>query len=176
MMTRRILAVLALGLATLSSTRLCAQDVFLFNTNNPSWTWRQGTSEASTPVEAWRATNYNEAGFTPAPAPFYYGDLLTGGTLITNMINNYSSIFLRKTFVVTNANDFSALKLGYRCDDGFIAWLNGVEVFRYNMPAGNILFNGTASGSVTPDPAPFYNAEKSFAFVTTKVLRRKIDE
>ena len=162
-MTRRILAVLALGLATLSSTRLCAQDVFLFNTNNPSWTWRQGTSEASTPVEAWRATNYNEAGFTPAPAPFYYGDLLTGGTLITNMINNYSSIFLRKTFVVTNANDFSALKLGYRCDDGFIAWLNGVEVFRYNMPAGNILFNGTASGSVTPDPAPFYNANLSAA-------------
>ena len=119
MMTRCILATLAFGLAALSSTQLCAQDVFLLNTNNPSWTWRKGTSEASAPVSTWRATNYNEAGFTAAPAPFYYGDLLTGGTLITDMINSYSSIFLRKTFVVTNANDFTALKLGYRCDDGW---------------------------------------------------------
>ena len=163
MMTRRILAVLALGLAVFLCPQLHAQDVFLFNTNNPSWTWRGGTSEASAPVGAWRATNYNEAGFSNAPAPFYYGDLLTGGTLITNMFNSYSSIFLRKTFVVTNANDFSALKLGYRCDDGFIAWLNGVEVFRYNMPAGSILYNGTASGAVVPDPAPFFTANLSAA-------------
>ena len=162
-MTRRILTALALGLAVILCPQLHAQDVFIFNTNNPSWTWRKGTSEASNPVGAWRATNYNEAGFTAVPAPFYYGDLLTGGTLITDMLNSYSSIFLRKTFVVTNASDYTALKLGYRCDDGFIAWLNGVEVFRYNMPAGNIPFNGTAPGAVAIDPAPFFTANLSAA-------------
>src|SRR5439155_6683800 len=33
-------------------------------------------------------------------------------------------------------------------DDGFIVWLNGVEVGRANMPAGFVAYNGRALGSI----------------------------
>ncbi len=138
--------------------------------NSPSaWNWRQGTSEASAPTAAWRATNFNDSAFTPANAPFWYGDALAGGTQITDMLNSYSSIFMRKTFVLANAGDIAALRMGYRCDDGFIAWINGVEVFRYNMPAGNIAYNGVASGAVAIDPAPLFTTDLGAAAVTALV-------
>ena len=59
-----------------------------------AWRWRPGITEASTPAEAWRGLAFNDAAFTTAPAPFWYGDVLPGGTEITGMINVYGSIFL----------------------------------------------------------------------------------
>src|SRR5205085_757872 len=43
------------------------------------------------------------------------------------------------------------LWLNAQSDDGFIAWINGVEVLRYNMPSGQIPFDGAAS-SASPEP------------------------
>jgi hypothetical protein len=67
------------------------------------------------------------------------------GTRLTDMDGGYSSLFLRKTFNVTNPTQITGMELRSFSDDGFIAWINGVEVARYNMPAGNVAFNGTAS-------------------------------
>ncbi len=126
----------------------------LFNTN-ATWNYFKGRTEASSPdTTAWRQINFNDASWTPAPAPFWYGDRYTGGTEITDMYNQYLCIFMRRTFVLTNLGDITGLQLGSRCDDGYIAWINGVEVQRYNMPAGNIAYNGTASGTVA-EPIPF---------------------
>src|SRR5688572_21142473 len=69
------------------------------------WRWRRGTNEASSPIDAWRQIGFNDAQFTTAPAPFWYGDVLPGGTQISGMQNVYLSIFLRKTFVVSNLTE-----------------------------------------------------------------------
>src|SRR4051794_4034754 len=84
-----------------------------------NWLWRPGTNEASTPTDSWRLIGFNDSQFATAPAPFWYGDVYPGGTQISGMQNVYLSIFLRKTFVVTNISEISAVKLGAIVDDGF---------------------------------------------------------
>lgn len=51
------------------------------------------------------------------------------------MLNQNASAFVRLPFVLTNAVAPDRLTLQMRYDDGFIAYLNGVEVARRNAPA-----------------------------------------
>jgi len=135
------------------------QSALLFNTN-ATWKYFKGRTEASTPdTTAWRNANFDETSFTTAPAPFWYGDVLTGGTQLTDMNGSYTTIYLRRTFTLNSLADISGLHLGYRCDDGFILWVNGVEVKRYNVPAGNLANTAVASGAVAVDPAPFFEED-----------------
>jgi len=118
-----------------------------------NWRWLKGFAEASSPnTTYWRTVSYDDSSWVLAPAPFWYGDAQSSpGTQLTDMRNQYTCIFLRKTFVLANVNDLSALRLDAACDDGFIAWINGHEVARFNMPAGVIPFDGWAAGAV-PEP------------------------
>lgn len=99
------------------------------------WRWRPGTNEASAPVSAWRTIGFDDRDFSPAPAPFWYGDGLPGGTRIVGMQNVYGCLFLRRTFVVTNLAEITRLRMGALVDDGFVAWINGTEVLRVNLPS-----------------------------------------
>jgi hypothetical protein len=126
---------------------------------NSLWRFLRGTAEASTPADAWRQAGFDDSTWEEAPAVFYFGETWAVGTLIPDMLNRYSSIFLRRKFTVNNPAFVSDLRLRAQCDDGFIVWINGVEARRYNMPAGNIPFNGFASSAVTetnrPPTVPF---------------------
>ncbi|MEY2407526.1 MAG: hypothetical protein QOF48_196, partial [Verrucomicrobiota bacterium] len=138
-----------------------AATVSLIDTN-AAWKWRRGNSEASLPnTGSWRNVGFADTEFVEAPAPFFYdtsagGDTstLAGGTRIPDMINAYSTIFMRKTFVLTNPAAITLLRLGSRSDDGYVAWINGVEVKRYNVPAGTVAYNSVA-GPAVPEPLPF---------------------
>ncbi len=119
------------------------------------WRYFKGTGEPSTPdPTSWRTTSFSDAGWLQGPAAFYYGDPFTG-TEITDMRNSYTTLFLRRNFQVGSPNDFRTLTLRAACDDGFIAWINGLEVVRFNVPEGELGFNATASAAATPDPAVF---------------------
>src|SRR5688572_14073052 len=146
-MRRYVLAVLGLMLAFAAPV----QSALLFNTN-ATWKYFKGTVEASTPnVAAWRAVDFNDATWLTGPAPFYYGEPLSG-TLLSDMSGGYTCIFMRRTFVLTNLAEISALTLNTVTDDGHIVWINGTEITaaRYNMPAGNIAFSGAASSAIEP--------------------------
>jgi hypothetical protein len=119
------------------------------------WRWQPGTSEASSPDPTrWRAVDFSDAAWRPAgPLPLFYGEPLNG-TLIEGMQNSYSSVFVRRVFTVTNPGDFSALELVAACDDGFVAWLNGQEVARYNVPGGDLTFQAFANGAVSEPAEP----------------------
>src|SRR5689334_15071050 len=157
-MTRLILTVLGLAFALFAAP---ADAGLLFNTN-ANWRLFKGRSEASTPdATAWRNLNFIDTAFVDAPAPLWYGDVLNGGTQLTDMMgaSGYTTIFLRRTFVMNSLADISGLHLGYRCDDGFILWINGVEVKRYNVPAGALAYTATAVAAVAVDPAPFFEED-----------------
>src|SRR5439155_3281523 len=76
----------------------------IFNTN-ANWRLFKGRTEASTPdTTAWRRLNFVDSSFVDARAPFWYnvtGDssTLSGGTRLSDMQNQYTCIFLRRTFV-----------------------------------------------------------------------------
>jgi len=62
------------------------------------------------------------------------------------MLSNRPCAYVRVPFNVTNAAGLTALTLNVRYDDGFVAWLNGVEVARRNAP-GAWQWNAAATGA-----------------------------
>jgi hypothetical protein len=131
-----------------------AQSATLISTNS-TWRFLRGNAEASSPdTTAWRVAGFNDAAFANAPAPFWYGDVRPGGTQLTDMLNSYTCIFLRKTFTVNNVSEIGGLRLTYYIDDGFIAWINGQPVFSENVAEPNPLFT-TLAANQGVDPAVF---------------------
>ena len=134
-----------------------AAEISLFSTN-ATWRWLRGTSEASAPdASSWRSNSFNDAAFADAPAPFWYGDVQAGGTQLTDMINSYSCIFLRRTFVVTNVAELGALRFGAKVDDGYVIWINGSERLRVNVAGspGDPVPAATTLAANAPEPVPF---------------------
>ncbi len=124
--------------------------------SNTVWRWRPATNEASTPSNLWRfASGFSDADWSNAPAPFFYNDPYTNvalgifGTRLTGMRSNYTCIFLRKEFVLSTVSPVQGLFLHAQSDDGFIAWINGVEALRVNVPAGDPAYNSRALSAIT---------------------------
>lgn len=148
---RHLAVVLLLAAGLLPATQGQAFEYF---GTNATWAAFKGRAEASAPIEAWRQRAFDDAAWERGPAPFFYGEPLAGGTVLNDMPNSYSTVFLRRTFVVTNAAAVASLELEVVCDDGFIAWVNGVEVARSGAPADGPWFNSLA-GSNAPEPVAF---------------------
>jgi hypothetical protein len=65
-----------------------------------------------------------------------------------------SSAYVRMPFVSTNLADLDRLLLNIRYDDGFVAYLNGVEVARRNAPAaaaGGVVASSASDWSIAGD-------------------------
>jgi hypothetical protein len=116
---------------------LSCQAALVFNMNS-SWKYLKGTDEASSPVSAWRTNGFNDTSWLTGNAPFYYGEPLSG-TLLGDMNGGYTCIFMRKNFNIADASQVTGLELRSFCDDGFIVWINGVEMPRYNMPGDAVI-------------------------------------
>jgi hypothetical protein len=84
------------------------------------------------------------------------GDVADGGLAMTGLETNVqtniqqqmqlvnSSVLTRYTFTETNPSQYVGLKLKIKYNDGFVAYLNGVEVARRNAPA-SLAWNSAAT-------------------------------
>jgi hypothetical protein len=132
---------------------LPAQGAMIFPAGS-EWKYLKGTAEASAPdPSAWRGNEFDDSHWAAGLAPFYYGKNLQG-TLLEDMRGGYTSVFFRLQFKVEDLQEIRELQLRALSDDGFIAWINGVEVARYNMPSGEIEFHRTSLAAL-PEPVPF---------------------
>ncbi len=59
------------------------------------------------------------------------------------MINNYTTLYLRKEFIIDNIDNVDQLKITADFDDGFVIWINGKEVWKLNV-LQNYSFTGGA--------------------------------
>jgi len=123
------------------------------------WRYRKGTSE---PEEAWNQITYDDEAWLQGSTGIGYGDG-DDRTVLEDMRRatddpdtaedesrpGYVSVYLRRRFLLTAearaAIDDLILRIDY--DDGFKAYLNGVEVARANLPAGEVPYDRNASGS-----------------------------
>ena len=112
------------------------------------WSYRKGTSEASTPPGAWRALDFHEDfRWASGRTPIGFGGA-GNNTVLTDMLNGYTCVFLRREFLLPVAAPVpDALKLALYVDDGAIVWINGMEVLRVNMQAGDIPYDGRAAAN-----------------------------
>jgi hypothetical protein len=110
------------------------------------WRYFKGVTEASSPVVAWRLSDFNDAVWPVGRGPFYYEDSsgYSGNTALTDMRGSYTCIFLRKAFNIVNPAGVGELTLYLQSDDGCLVWLNGTNVARVNMPDGEPLVSWTS--------------------------------
>lgn len=113
------------------------------------WRYAKGTAPYSAAPADWRGVGFDDSGWLEGPSGFGYGDG-DDATLLDDMPGAYASVAIRKTFSLTaqalaNPGDWS-LAIDY--DDGFTAWLNGVEIARVNCgaPGEELPHDALASG------------------------------
>lgn len=105
------------------------------------WKYFLGVTEASEPdITAWRQAAYNDSAWETGPTPTGYANPANNASesAIATFIPStqeagYLSVFFRKKFSVTNPSA-AQFTLNVNVDDGFVAWVNGFEIGRYNFP------------------------------------------
>ncbi|MCW5558599.1 MAG: lamin tail domain-containing protein, partial [Verrucomicrobiae bacterium] len=118
-----------------------------------TWRFFRGIASPSpSDPDAWRQPGFPDSAWESGVEPFYYGEDLAG-TELTDMRGRYTSVYLRRTFDVANPGELASATLKVLSDDGFVAWINGVEVARFNVPGGELGPRATASGTFS-EPLP----------------------
>jgi hypothetical protein len=100
------------------------------------WLYQTGTEAYSDPELAWKEPDFNDSSWERGAGGFGFGNITENQTLFPEMAGNHTSVALRLQVVVP-ADEVSArstLLLGMRYDDGFCAFVNGVEFARGNCP------------------------------------------
>ena len=109
----------------------------------------------------WTTINF-QADWKTGKAGFGYADD-DDETVLDDMLNKYTTVYIRKEFEITKSTDLSRLALAINYDDGFVFYLNGRYVFSINVTdeEGNItVSNHEASGIEYFPLAPFADALK----------------
>ena len=117
-----------------------------FVPQSSQWRYFKGTQEPSAAVGAWREIAFDDGDWLVGTASIGYGD----GHVTTNvsdMENNFTSLYLRKEFTVGDASAIDALLFTAQYDDGINVWINGTNVVSDNVPGENLPYTATANGS-----------------------------
>jgi Bacterial Ig domain/Immunoglobulin I-set domain/Immunoglobulin domain len=102
-----------------------------------TWSYLDNGSDLGT---AWQAIGFDASSWRAGPAQLGYGDG-DERTVIgfgPNSGSKYITTYFRRSFVVDSPSSFINLTVRLLRDDGGIVYLNGVEIFRSNMPQGFI--------------------------------------
>lgn len=85
----------------------------------------------------WILAAYNDSSWSQGTTGIGYAD----GDDETTVPFGTGAVFVRQTFTVTNVDDVEELILDMDYDDGFVAYLNGVEIGRANLDAARPAWN-----------------------------------
>ena len=110
------------------------------------WSYFKGTSE---PPADWNQTAFDDSTWLTGPSGFGYeagsGYDACIATNLSDMRGNYYSIYARRLFWVDDPSRMTELTFGMEWDDGYIVYLNGVQIDSqyppspavYNQPASS---------------------------------------
>jgi len=97
-----------------------------------SFTYLKG-ADAGSLNSQWYSAAFDDSQWDQGQAPFWYGDG-TGGTMLGDMQNSYTTLYLRSTFTASGVDQLDKLQLMCNYDDGFVVWINGSRVLSVNAP------------------------------------------
>jgi predicted MPP superfamily phosphohydrolase len=107
-----------------------------------SWSYYDNQNEpANQGADDWNDVAYDTSSWSSGNAHLGYGD----GDETTTINSNAYTVYVRHEFNITSPSVFDSLDLNLIYDDGAIVYLNGVEVWRINMPTGAVSY-----GTFTP--------------------------
>ncbi|MFN8439665.1 MAG: S8 family peptidase [Caldilineaceae bacterium] len=122
---------------------------YLIPTYADGWKYLADGSNQGT---AWRAPEFNDSTWATGKAEFGYGNGFGQDTQVTygsDPNNKYITTYFRRSLFIPNTSDLSSLSFRLLSDDGGVVYVNGVELFRYNMPTGAITSTTRAATNVT---------------------------
>ena len=106
-------------------------------------TWRY-LDDGSDQGTAWRASDFDDSGWSSGAAELGFGDR-DETTVITS---GHITYYFRHAFDVADTTVIVGLTLSIVRDDGAVVYLNGTEIYRTNMPDGDVTSSTLASGAV----------------------------
>jgi uncharacterized repeat protein (TIGR01451 family) len=125
-------------------------------------TWRWNANGAIPAID-WDTTTYNDAAWATGNGEFGYGDgdettcipYGCNGNVCnpTNGCNKYWTYYFRKTINISSLAGIDKFLFNYKRDDGIVVYVNGVELFRENMPTGTIAYNTPATTDIANENA-----------------------
>lgn len=115
----------------------------IISSESSEWKYRKGTSEASSPTDAWRDPSFDDSSWQSGQAGIGYNHPGVN-TELDDMRFNYTTVFMRHLFTLGANAIPNTVTLRTYVDDGFILWINGQEVARINAGSGQRPFNATA--------------------------------
>lgn len=123
--------------------------------------------DATEPAATWKEHGFDDSSWQSGATEIGYGD---GGEVtvarfvdtdpVTAGIQKNITTYFRKSFDAPNLTDLKSLKVRLVRDDGAVVYLNGVEIWRSNMPDGVIT-------SLTPAAVSVGGADESAFFELT---------
>jgi Calcineurin-like phosphoesterase/PKD domain/Purple acid Phosphatase, N-terminal domain/Secretion system C-terminal sorting domain len=122
--------------------------------------WKYKDSGVS-PGNTWTSTAYNDANWATGNAQLGYGegDEATIVNFGVNPNNKFVTTYFRKVIAIQNLAQIKSLDMRVKRDDGIVMYVNGVEVYRDNMPAGIITYS-TFSSTFAPDDGQSFLSNK----------------
>ena len=132
----------------------------------------------SAPPADWNSPNYDDRNWTQGKAEFGYGDG-DGSDNFFNMgmiqTTKQSHTISDQNFHIDTISNIVNLSFRFKADDGAVIYVNGKEIYRFNVPSQptKIEFNTLASSNISG------TVENEFRSIgipkTTFALRRKSD-
>lgn len=129
-------------------TQIATAQTTIFNYGD-AWKYLDNGSNQGT---AWTGTGFSDASWSSGTGYFGYGD-----TWINTCVNacgtvscspscgtKYITTYFRKVVNIPSTAIFDSIKLNLYRDDGMVVYVNGVEVWRDNMPTGTVSYTTTA--------------------------------
>ena len=158
--------IIALALSALMAPRL-ANGIDLVK-EGVVFKYHKGTKEASSPLTAWTQLDYSDSAWSQGRQPFYSNETVDGGTELDDMKSGYSTVYLRVKFRVADPSVLSTATLEVQADDGYVAWLNGVEVASLNKPTSTLRYSSRSTKS-NKEPLNWHKSElQNFGGVAEK--------
>lgn len=113
------------------------------------WKYLDDGSDAGA---AWRMPEFDDSNWKSGQAELGYSNApVTVVSFGDDPANKYITTYFRKTFFVDDSQAITNLIVGLKRDDGAVVYINGVEAFRDNMPAGVINYKTLATAAVGGD-------------------------
>lgn len=103
-------------------------------------TWSYLVPAAELPAD-WTSLDFDDSGWATGPSGFGYGD----GDDATDL-GQITSVYIRKSFDITDLTSIEDAILSIDYDDGFVAYLNGTEIARANMDGSPPSFDQFTTG------------------------------
>ncbi len=126
---------------------------------NSQWAYFLGVED---PPENWNTLAFNHSSWKKGESGFGFGDN-DDRTVLENMKNKYSTLYLRRSFALPEGIDYKKIGLVVSYDDAFIAYLNGKEILRVGIESGN----GRKARNISPHEAE--NKFEYFPFDTNAI-------